>query len=265
MTTGAAALRFRVEGMDCPACAQKIETAVGRVPGVGSVAVSYAAGMLDLKAANAGAAAPEVVRRLEALGYQAAAVVEHEPTATSAEGHHDQGSFPAAGAGWYAVGKGRLVLLLGVLLGMAFVADALVPVLGRWPYVAVAMAGLFTVLPRAVALARNGSPFSIETLMVVATMGALAIGASAEAAVVIFLFAVGELLENVAAGRARAGIRALAGTDAAHGAAPRHGRRGSSEVPVERLRVGDLVLVRPGDRVPCDGVIEGARPSTRAR
>ena len=209
MTTGAAALRFRVEGMDCPACAQKIETAVGRVPGVGSVAVSYAAGMLDLKAANAGAAAPEVVRRLGALGYQAAAVVEHEPTATSAESHHDHGSPSAAGAGWYATGKGRLVLLLGALLGIAFAADALLPVLGRWPYVAVAMAGLFTVLPRAVVLARNGSPFSIETLMVVATMGALAIDASAEAAVVIFLFAVGELLEGVAAGRARAGITAL--------------------------------------------------------
>ena len=52
---------------------------------------------------------------------------------------------------------------------------------------------------------RKAPPFSIETLMSVAAAGAVAIGATEEAAVVIFLFAVGELLENVAAGRARAG------------------------------------------------------------
>lgn len=52
-------------------------------------------------------------------------------------------------------------------------------------------------------------PFSIETLMTVAALGAVAIGEAEEAVVVIFLFAVGELLETVAAGRARAGIEAL--------------------------------------------------------
>ena len=63
---------------------------------------------------------------------------------------------------------------------------------------------------RALALARAGSPFSIETLMSAAALGAVAIGAAQEAAIVVLLFAVGELLENVAAGRARAGIKALA-------------------------------------------------------
>ena len=50
---------------------------------------------------------------------------------------------------------------------------------------------------RAVALARAGTPFSIETLMCAAALGAVAIGAAAEAAVVVLLFAAGELLESV--------------------------------------------------------------------
>ena len=92
--------------------------------------------------------------------------------------------------------------------------------------------------------------------MTVATAGAIAIGAAEEAAAVIFLFAIGELLETVAAGRARAGIEALINL------VPRTARIEEAgqvwEVPVERVCVGDIVVVRPGDRVPSDGrVIEG--------
>jgi Cd2+/Zn2+-exporting ATPase len=93
--------------------------------------------------------------------------------------------------------------------------------------------------------------------MSVAALGAVAIGAAQEAAVVVVLFAFGELLENVAAGRARAGIRALAGL------IPRTARRENAggsveEIPADRLAIGDVVQIRPGDRVPCDGmIIEG--------
>ena len=96
--------------------------------------------------------------------------------------------------------------------------------------------------------------------MTVAAAGAIAIGAAEEAAVVIFLFAVGELLETVAAGRARAGIKALINL------VPRTARIEEAgqvrEVPVERLRVGDIVdrssgrpgaFRRRGDRGPVRG------------
>ena len=98
-----------------------------------------------------------------------------------------------------------------------------------------------------------GTPFSIETLMSVAAIGALVIGEAPEAAIVVFLFATGELLEGVAAGRARAGIAALLDL------VPRTAQRISGEtvetVPVEALVPGDLVMVRPGDRVPSDGEV----------
>src|SRR5690606_2215692 len=107
-----------------------------------------------------------------------------------------------------------------------------------------------------VAGAMSGSPFTIETLMTVAALGAVAIGEAEEAAVVIFLFAVGELLETVAAGRARAGIEAL--IDLVPRAAFRERDGVVEKVAAEDLAVGDVVVVRPGDRVPSDGtVIDG--------
>ena len=67
--------------------------------------------------------------------------------------------------------------------------------------------GLAPIAWRALAAARLGSPFTIEMLMTIAAVGATIIGATEEAAAVVFLFLIGELLEGVAAGRARASIR----------------------------------------------------------
>ena len=71
------------------------------------------------------------------------------------------------------------------------------------------LVGLVPIARRAVAAALAGTPFSIEMLMTIAAVGAVIIGAAEEAATVVFLFLVGELLEGVAAGRARASIQAL--------------------------------------------------------
>ncbi|MCB4824562.1 cadmium-translocating P-type ATPase [Roseicella sp. GB24] len=157
---------------------------------------------------------------------------------------------------WYATGKARLVWLLGALVLGAYALSLVLPERLTYPlFLAATAVALVPFGRRAFVLARAGSPFSIETLMVTAAVGAAIIGAAEEAAVVVLLFAVGELLENVAAGRARAGIRALATL------MPRTALRvqadGSTEqVASDRLTVGDLVLIRPGDRVPCDGTIE---------
>ena len=113
-----------------------------------------------------------------------------------------------------------------------------------------------------------GNPFSIHTLMTVAALGAILIGEAPEAAAVVFLFAVGELLEGVAAGRARAGIRALAALapktafligESVLGESVLEGDvtppKTEREVSVDALQIGHLVRVKPGGRVPGDGTI----------
>ncbi|WP_232480817.1 heavy metal translocating P-type ATPase [Roseomonas sp. KE2513] len=170
--------------------------------------------------------------------------------------HADHDDPADAAKPWYATGKARLVWLLGALVLGAYALSLILPERLTYPlFLAATGVALVPFGRRAIALARAGSPFSIETLMVTAAIGAAIIGAAEEAAVVVLLFALGELLENVAAGRARAGIRALASL------MPKMALRvradGSTEqVSSDRLSVGDLILIRPGDRVPGDGLIE---------
>src|SRR5690625_7202702 len=94
-------------------------------------------------------------------------------------------------------------------MGSAYGAALLVPSYGAWVFALAVVAGVFPFARRALVLARSGTPFSMETLMSVAALGALVIGEAEDAGAVVFLFSVGELLDRVAGGRARAGIRAL--------------------------------------------------------
>jgi Cd2+/Zn2+-exporting ATPase len=89
--------------------------------------------------------------------------------------------------------------------------------------------------------------------MTIAATGALFIGAAEEAALVVFLFAVGEVLEGVAANKARDSIRALASLIPKTALLETNGKM--REVDAALLKIGQTVLVRPGDRIPADGEI----------
>jgi Cd2+/Zn2+-exporting ATPase len=115
------------------------------------------------------------------------------------------------------------------------------------------MVGLVPIASRAWAAARAGTPFSIETLMTVAAIGAVFIDATEEAAAVVFLFLVGELLEGVAAGRARASIQSLTQLMPATALLDDNGT--VREIPANRLVVAATIVVRPGDRLAADGII----------
>ena len=105
--------------------------------------------------------------------------------------------------------------------------------------------------------------FEIDTLMLVAAAGAAALGEFAEGALLLFLFSLGHALEHYAMGRAKKAIEALAEL------APQTAvvRRGSTteEIPVEALVIGEIVVVKPNERLPADGfVIEGTSSVNQA-
>ena len=95
--------------------------------------------------------------------------------------------------------------------------------------------------------------FEIDTLMLVAAAGAAALGSWAEGALLLFLFSLGHALEHYAMGRAKRAIEALAELAPETATVRRDGQ--VHEVPVEELAVGDVVIVRPNERMPVDGFL----------
>jgi Cd2+/Zn2+-exporting ATPase len=251
-----AVLRYRLEGMDCPSCAAKIETAVGRVAGTEDIRVNYGTQILAFRLDEAATPRAGVEEQVRRLGYgiapvEAPRIVAGEPGPAAKPEARGSARIP-----WWKGAKAQLAVILGGLTAAGFAVSLAVPALVHWAYLPAALLGLAFFGRKAVAAARAGSPFSIEMLMSIATVGAIAIGATSEAAVVVFLFTIGELLEGIAAGRARAGIEALGALVPRTALLVEAGT--AREVPAASLKVGDLVLVRPGDRVSADGeVVEG--------
>ncbi|WP_048646305.1 heavy metal translocating P-type ATPase [Nitratireductor soli] len=246
---------MRLDGMDCASCVGKIEAALARIRDVSDVRVNFTTETLELTlAAGSITRVGDIEKMIKGLGFGVSdarqlsspsdAVVEAEPVPAPAM--RDQR--------WWQTRKGRHVLGLGLLMGSAYAIAQFIPLHAEWIFAAAVVAGVIPFARKAVALAMSGSPFSIETLMSVAAIGALVIGEAEEAAAVVFLFAIGELLESVAAGRARAGIKALASL-VPKTAVLLDANGGQRSVAATSLRVNDLVLVRPGDRVPADGQI----------
>lgn len=95
--------------------------------------------------------------------------------------------------------------------------------------------------------------FNMNVLMIIAITGAVLIGEYAEGAVVAFLFSVSEALQAYTSDKARQSIRSL--MEMAPGRATvRRGTR-EMELPVEKIQVGDTLLVRPGEKIAMDGIV----------
>jgi Cd2+/Zn2+-exporting ATPase len=288
MTDSATQTRYRVEGMDCASCVAKIDTAVRRMPGVSDVAVSVTAGTMTVHHDGKSDLAA-IEKRVTGLGYAVAplatgaapapshACCDHDhdhdgydhgahdhqghdhdahdhsdPAGKGAAGLHGHDHGPTDGP-WWRSKKGRLTIACGVALAAAYGVGKLFPAIEAYAFTAAMLVGLIPIARRATMAARAGTPFSIEMLMTIAAVGAVVIHASEEAAAVVFLFLIGELLEGVAAGKARASIQSLTKLLPKTALVEENGQ--TREIPAESVKVGAIILVRPGDRIAADGVI----------
>ncbi|QOD12115.1 heavy metal translocating P-type ATPase [Psychrobacter sp. 28M-43] len=244
-------MQYRIEGMDCASCVRKIETALARMPGVSDIQLNFATEKLELSLApDSDTQCSDIEKTIKRLGFGISATTDQANAADSISDN----LLNTQPQRWWQTRKGKQVVGLGVLMSVAYALALLFPDYGMWAFAIAVIVGVFPFARKSITLAMTGTLFSIEMLMSIAAIGALIIGEAEEAAAVVFLFSVGELLEGVAADRARAGIRALASL-VPKTAILLDAQGGQRDVPAASLQVDDLVLVRPGDKVSADGVI----------
>ncbi|WP_024529568.1 zinc/cadmium/mercury/lead-transporting ATPase [Serratia fonticola] len=231
--SGSQRFSWKVTGMDCPSCAKKIENAVTSIPGVDSARVLFATEKLVVDARS-----DVSVRIQDAVKQAGFTLLGTTPAAIGDE--------PKASR----FGEYGPLLLLSALMVLSWVLDFFNPRLGEIAFIATTLVGLVPIASKALRLIRSGTPFAIETLMSVAAIGALFIGATAEAAMVLLLFMVGELLESYAANRARRGVKALMELVPEDALLIQGSVR--KRVPVASLRPGDVIEIAPGGRLPAD-------------
>ena len=227
-----------VDGMDCAACARKVENAVKQIPGVSHVQVRFATEKLLVSAESD--VSEQVVSAVSQAGYSLRSeTAPAEKTAPLRE------NLPLI----------ALVMMMALSWGLEQINQPF----GNLAFIATTLVGLYPIARQALRLMKSGSWFAIETLMSVAAIGALFIGATAEAAMVLLLFLIGERLEGWAASRARKGVSALMALKPE--TATRVAGNERQTVAINALRPGDVIEVAAGGRLPADGTLLTATAS----
>ncbi|OFW05550.1 MAG: hypothetical protein A3I61_04490 [Acidobacteria bacterium RIFCSPLOWO2_02_FULL_68_18] len=227
---------FRVEGMDCNEEVVILERRLKPLAGLEAVSADLVGQRLHVK--------------YDATKLTTAAIVDAAgQTGMRMWLEHEEPALEGGDVAW----RWRLVVVcaLGIVAGLALVASGR-PAVSAACFTAAAIAGGIFPARRAAAALRSRT-LDINTLMIVAVAGALVLGEWLEAAAVVFLFAVAQWLELRTMERARQAIRALIDLSPREAFVRRDGMDG--RIPVDDLRVGDAILVRPGDKVPLDGVV----------
>ena len=244
--------------------ANRISDQLAKIPGVleagvspaGAVRIEFDRTLIDELAVRAA---------LERLGLRQKAVVEEDHAGhdhgPGEHGHdHEHGGIFGS---WtelvFALGCG-LTLAIGFAIEKLADSPAWLP-LGCY-ILAYALGGFFTL--REAFQNLKSRRFEIDTLMLVAAAGAAALGAWAEGALLLFLFSMGHALEHYAMGRAKRAIEALSKL-APRTAMVRQSDGTTREVPVEQLALGDVLAVKPDERIPADGfVVRGSSAVNQA-
>jgi len=227
---------LQVTGITCVDCARKFERAVGDMPSVTSVSLDALTGKLTVRG-------DVDLTAIRALGKEENYRIELSNPRTTSQTE-------SSGVDWEKV---RAVLSgIGLALAYGLEKTGASPVAFIFAYLATIVLGGWDNFKKA-AYALPRLNFNMSVLMSIAVIGAVAIGEYQEGATVAFLYAVSEMLEAWTVARARRSIRQLMAI------APQTARvrraEGEVEIPVEKVNVGDVMLVRPGEKIAMDGVI----------
>lgn len=231
------AVVYRVTGMDCSSCAKSLEKHMQTLPAVKEVNVNFSTGKMQLVADGLGEDA--VVKEVAKAGYSAMLLTRRTAKAVPKT---DQ-----AGT--------ALTTISGVLLALGFLGSlspSISPLVVTVLYALSIISGGYRPARSAFYAMKSGS-LDMNVLMSVAAVGAALIGEWLEGATVVWLFSIGNLLQTKSIEKTRDSIRNL--MDLAPPEAWVKVGESLTRKPVEDIAVGQVIIVKPGEKIPLDGVI----------
>ncbi|WP_341875844.1 heavy metal translocating P-type ATPase [Defluviitalea saccharophila] len=230
-----------LEGLDCANCASKIETQVKAIPGVQNAYVDFVSQKLTLEI-NSPSKIVSIVEEASAIATSVEpgiCVLENTARETRKEEKEDY--------------KELIILGIGIVLyALAFILP-LSPLAEKLIFLASYLFVGTEVLLKALKNIFKGQVFDENFLMALATIGAFAIGEFPEAVAVMVFYQIGEFFQDLAVNRSRKSIQAL--MDIRPDYAHLKLEDGSKVVSPEEVTIGDLILVKPGEKIPLDGIV----------
>jgi P-type Cu+ transporter len=252
---------FNIEGMTCAACAARIEKVVGRLDAVKSVNVNLASEKAHISFVPGIIQESDLIRTIEKAGYSAKLASE---TAVEEEKRRKQQAYKREVIKFWAsvVMTAPLVIQMFYMLfgGMAFVPNWVSWVLATpvqfyigWRFYKGAYHSLRGGAANMDVLVALGTSVAYVYSAILTLQGKMEVYFDSSATVVTLIF-MGKLLEARAKAKSSSAIESLAKLGAKVAHLVRDGEE--MDVPVEELRVGDIVRVRPGEKVPSDGIVK---------
>ncbi|HZG87916.1 heavy metal translocating P-type ATPase [Paenibacillus sp.] len=235
-TAGSALQFYEIEGMDCGSCALTIENHLKKLPNVKQVEVNFSTGKMRIEHDDS---IEDIVKEVAKIGYKATPASRKRKTAT-------EGRANSSG--------NALITLSGVTLLLGFVGSftGVSPTVTTFLYLVSMIAGGYKPVKSAYYALKSRS-LDMNVLMSAAAIGAALIGEWFEGATVVWLFGVGNVLQNRSIDKTRESIRKL--MDLTPPEAWVQKPEGLVRVPVEDVAVGQTVVVKPGERIPLDGEV----------
>ncbi|KIL48651.1 heavy metal translocating P-type ATPase [Jeotgalibacillus campisalis] len=228
---------YRLEGLSCANCAAKFERNLRELPSVEDVQLNFGASKLMVE----GEASVKEIERAGAFD-DIKIRFEHEKAAAPVPFWRNKEVQSMAYSLPFLIGGWIVFLQSGEESYWAVLLFALSIAIGGWRLLLTGLTNLFRF------------EFDMKTLMTIAIIGAAVIGEWGEGAVVVFLFAVSEVLERFSMDKARNSIRSLMDIAPQQAAVLRNGKE--RMVPVEEAEIGEIIVIRPGQKIPLDGTVE---------
>lgn len=285
-------VKYNIKGMDCPSCANKIETYCHKMSGVHNANLNYSTATLTLSFLKKENPKEKVEKGIKSLGFQISEKSSHIKinnnevnvtkklkstfakvndgskfyskfktsetflTQTNKQVNHSSHKTEHNHSHDHDHDKNNWlpILILSIAFIFAMVIEYYSKNIGVISFTILTILGLLPILKKSWVMMKVGYIFSVETLMSISALGAIFIGAAEEAAAVLILFMIGETLEGYSAKKAQKGIQSLASLLPDTSILIK--QNGTSEViKSSEIKIGDFIEVKPGERLAIDGKI----------